>query len=85
MIPARKRTPAAPGPIADLTLNAALVLEILSGFIAAETSRTGRRRVVVGLSGGLDSAVSATLNGSLASRNFAITSPRLAPKATSTV
>jgi len=55
------RAPADPGPIADLTLNAALVEEILSGFIAAETTRTGRRRVVVGLSGGLDSAVSATL------------------------
>jgi len=47
--------------IADLALNAPLAERILLGFISEETRRTGRRRVVVGLSGGLDSAVAATL------------------------
>jgi NAD+ synthase len=49
------------GPAADLTVNAPLVERILTGFIVDETKRTGRRRVVVGLSGGLDSAVAASL------------------------
>ncbi len=47
--------------IADLTLNARVAEAILTGFIAEETTRTGRRRVVVGLSGGVDSAVAAAL------------------------
>lgn len=38
-----------------------LVETILTGFIAEETRRVGRRRVVVGLSGGVDSAVAACL------------------------
>ena len=46
---------------ADLSLNARLVTEILAGFISEETRRTGKRRVVVGLSGGIDSAVAAAL------------------------
>jgi len=45
----------------DLSLNARLVLEILTGFIADETRRAGFSRVVVGLSGGLDSALAACL------------------------
>ena len=45
----------------DLTLNAPLVAEILTGFIAEETRRAGLSRVVVGLSGGLDSALAVTL------------------------
>ncbi len=49
----------AAGP--DLSIDAATVERVLEGFIASETSRTGRKRVVVGLSGGLDSAVAATL------------------------
>lgn len=49
------------GPIVDLAINARLAEEILTGFIASETRRTGRSRVVLGLSGGLDSAVSAAL------------------------
>jgi len=54
----------------DLTLNAPLTEEILTGFIASETRRTGRERVVVGLSGGVDSAVAAALAArSLGPRN----------------
>ena len=34
---------------------------VLTGFIANEVGKTGIRRVVVGLSGGLDSALAATL------------------------
>ncbi len=45
----------------DLTVNAAMVEEILTGFIADETRRTGRKRVVLGLSGGVDSALAACL------------------------
>ncbi len=44
-----------------LDLNPALARELLSGFIANETRRAGRGRVVVGLSGGVDSAVAAAL------------------------
>lgn len=58
---ARKIAPRAPGRPAGLELNAPLTERILTGFIAEETNRTGRRRVVVGLSGGLDSAVAASL------------------------
>lgn len=47
--------------VADLALNAPLAEKILLGFISEETKRTGRARVVVGLSGGLDSAVAASL------------------------
>jgi NAD+ synthase len=50
--------------VADLELNASLAREILAGFIAEETRRTGKRRVVVGLSGGVDSAVAAALASS---------------------
>jgi NAD+ synthase len=46
---------------ASLDLNPALARELLSGFIANETRRAGRGRVVVGLSGGVDSAVAAAL------------------------
>ncbi|MGH9867162.1 MAG: NAD+ synthase, partial [Candidatus Polarisedimenticolia bacterium] len=40
---------------------ARLIEEVLAGFIADETRRAGRSRVVVGLSGGIDSAVAAAL------------------------
>ncbi len=45
----------------DLRVNARLVEEVLTGFIRDETLRTGRRTVVVGLSGGVDSALAACL------------------------
>ena len=48
-------------PPADLRVDVVAVEEILTGFIADETLRAGMKRVVVGLSGGVDSAVAACL------------------------
>ncbi len=45
----------------DLAVNPRIVEEVLTGFIHDETLRAGKKRVVVGLSGGIDSALSATL------------------------
>ncbi len=45
----------------DLHLDPSLTVSILSGFIRTEVLRTGRSRVVLGLSGGIDSAVAAYL------------------------
>jgi NAD+ synthase len=45
----------------DLSIDPAWTREILARFIAAEVGRTGKRRVVLGLSGGIDSAVAADL------------------------
>jgi len=45
----------------DLTLNPAVTVDILTGFIEEETRRAGMKRVVVGLSGGVDSALAAVL------------------------
>ena len=45
----------------ELTLNLPLVRSILTGFIRNETSRVGFERVVLGLSGGVDSALVAAL------------------------
>ncbi len=41
----------------DLTINTALARRILTGFIRSEISRIGLSRAVVGLSGGVDSAL----------------------------
>ncbi len=46
---------------ADLTINTELARKILTGFIRTEIGRTGISHAVVGLSGGLDSAVSCYL------------------------
>ena len=46
---------------AELTLNLPLVHSILVGFLRNETSRVGFNRVVLGLSGGVDSALVAAL------------------------
>ncbi|MBV8302473.1 MAG: NAD+ synthase [Candidatus Dormibacteraeota bacterium] len=46
---------------AALELDAALVTELLCGFIAAEVRKTGFGDVVVGLSGGVDSSLVAAL------------------------
>jgi len=59
-----RRKPAAPGTGAaepDLGLDPGMTERILTGFIRTEVLRTGRSRVVLGLSGGIDSAVAAYL------------------------
>lgn len=45
----------------DLTINTELARKILTGFIRTEITRTGMTRGVLGLSGGLDSALSCFL------------------------
>ncbi|MDD2921598.1 MAG: NAD+ synthase [Anaerolineales bacterium] len=45
----------------NLTINTDLAREILTGFIKSEITRVGISRAVVGLSGGLDSALSCAL------------------------
>jgi NAD+ synthase len=45
----------------QIPTNAPLLREILTGFIRNEVQKTGMNRVIVGLSGGVDSALSATL------------------------
>ncbi len=45
----------------DLTINCDLARRILTGFIRSEISRMGFSRAVIGLSGGIDSAVSCFL------------------------
>ncbi|MHB8508886.1 MAG: NAD+ synthase [Candidatus Dormibacteria bacterium] len=49
------------GNPAELVLNAALVRSILRGFIHSEVTRVGFKRVVLGLSGGVDSSLVAGL------------------------
>jgi NAD+ synthase len=45
----------------NLTINTDLAREILTGFIKSEVTRVGMTRAIVGLSGGLDSALSCAL------------------------
>ncbi len=45
----------------DLTINTRLARKILAGFIHSEISRAGFSRAVIGLSGGVDSALSCCL------------------------
>lgn len=45
----------------DLEINSRLVTELLIRFVREETRKTGLNRLVVGLSGGVDSALSAAL------------------------
>ncbi|MCI0519299.1 MAG: NAD+ synthase [Chloroflexi bacterium] len=45
----------------DLTIHTGLAREILTGFIHSEITRAGFRRALVGLSGGVDSALSCYL------------------------
>jgi NAD+ synthase len=45
----------------DLTINPSLARQILTGFIRSEITRAGFSRAVIGLSGGLDSALSCAL------------------------
>ncbi|MCB0100449.1 MAG: NAD+ synthase [Anaerolineales bacterium] len=50
-------------PVADinLSINTDLAREILTGFIKSEITRVGMSRAVIGLSGGIDSALSCAL------------------------
>ncbi|NMC46943.1 MAG: NAD+ synthase [Chloroflexi bacterium] len=45
----------------DLTINTDLATQILTAFIRRETTRAGFQKVVVGVSGGIDSALSCAL------------------------
>jgi NAD+ synthase len=45
----------------DLSINTQLARQILSGFIKSEITRTGFSKAVIGLSGGIDSALSCYL------------------------
>ena len=47
--------------VADLTINTALARRILVSFVRDEIVRTGLKRAVLGLSGGIDSALSCLL------------------------
>ena len=53
--------PAAPPREPDLSIDVPATLQILEGFLKTEVERTGLHRVVVGLSGGIDSALAAYL------------------------
>jgi NAD+ synthase len=53
--------PAPPTVEPDLGLDPGPTVRILAGFIRTEVLRTGRGRVVLGISGGIDSAVAAYL------------------------
>jgi NAD+ synthase len=55
------RTEAEPLDSGELEINAALVESILVGFLRKEVRRVGFEKVVVGLSGGVDSALVAAL------------------------
>jgi NAD+ synthase len=58
----RLRTIAATPPVEpDLSIDPDATVRILEGFVRAEVERTGKRRVVLGLSGGIDSALAAYL------------------------
>jgi len=48
-------------PLPDLSIDTALAEKILTGFIHSEITRTGMTRAVLGLSGGLDSALACAL------------------------
>ena len=45
----------------DLNINTDVARQILTGFIKSEVTRVGFSRAVVGLSGGIDSALSCVL------------------------
>ena len=51
--------PASPPREPDLALDVAATTQILQGFVKTEVERTGLHRVVLGLSGGIDSALAA--------------------------
>jgi len=57
----RGSIPMAPGDLSPLRIDEALVRKMLVGFLRDETLKTGAKRVVLGVSGGVDSAVVAAL------------------------
>lgn len=57
----RGSIPMAPGDLTPLRIDEALVRKMLVGFLRDETLKTGAKRVVLGVSGGVDSAVVAAL------------------------
>jgi len=59
MSPRLRSYPAAPPQEPDLALDVESTLAILEGFVKTEVERTGLHRVVLGLSGGIDSALAA--------------------------
>jgi len=59
MSPRLRSYPAAPPQEPDLALDVSSTLAILEGFVKTEVERTGLHRVVLGLSGGIDSALAA--------------------------
>ncbi|MFN2464506.1 MAG: NAD+ synthase [Candidatus Dormibacteria bacterium] len=59
--PATHPAPAEPLDNAELAINLPLVTSILTGFLSNETHRVGFSRVILALSGGVDSAVVAAL------------------------
>ena len=59
MSPRLRSYPAAPPQEPDLALDVPSTLSILEGFVKTEVERTGLHRVVLGLSGGIDSALAA--------------------------
>ena len=59
MSPRLRSYPAAPPQEPDLALDVQSTLAILEGFVKTEVERTGLHRVVLGLSGGIDSALAA--------------------------
>jgi NAD+ synthase len=61
MTPKLRSYPALPPQEPDLSIDVAATVQILEGFIKAEVERTGLHRVVLGLSGGIDSALAAYL------------------------
>ena len=60
-LPGEDRAASEPLDTAELSINLPLVESILAGFIHSEVTRVGYDRVVVGMSGGLDSSVVAGL------------------------
>jgi len=61
MSPRLRSFPATPPQEPDLALDVADTVRILEGFVKSEVERTGLHRVVLGLSGGIDSALAAYL------------------------
>lgn len=55
-------TPKTPNFVERLRINTSIARKMLTGFIVDEIAKTGVKRAVIGLSGGIDSALSAYLS-----------------------